>query len=655
LLAHLEVLNRGPGYAGPLLVLDHLFDLGLAVGAMGLFVASGRRGLRVLGLEPEGALPGLLHGAAVGAGVWGLIFLVVGFAGLLTPPAIFAAVLLGAVLLRRDLADLSRLCADSGREIRDAVADPFLLGFGAVVATLVGIFLLLHGMAPPGDWDSLMYHLEVPNQWLAEGRIYVPEGNLHVAYTSLLQILYAPFLALGSSSAPALLNGLFALLLGLGTYHLGSMLLDARSGVYASIVLWASSGLLFVAVTARVDTTLAFYVLLGQGAVALALLNPTDAEGHLLRGALLLGLAAGIKYHALAFTAAVAPMGIWAVWIGCRTRTSRVRLVLLASGAFLVTWGPWMAKNVILLGAPFYPFFADRLLQPWLADLYGTSFVPPSVESRAFGALRQAREPFDLFALLLAPGRLTVEPEGVHYHTNLLFGLLPLWLLHLRDRAVAGLAVPAVLYSAGVAIIVSEINLRYLLPALPALTIAVSYFFVDGLERVLRRSGRRVALVALAAVTLFPSARSAYQWTVKAPVFGQAIGMVSPQEYLEAGFPFYAGLAGTVNRGVPEDGKVLLLWEARGFYLGPDYLPDNVATYWPLVAEYVERTEGCLEDTEITHVLAAPAAARYYIQRGSDPDLVDLEGFFDFADRCLDSVEVGPGFALYRLKGDGPS
>ena len=60
-LAHLEVLTRGPDYSGPLLVLDHLFDLGLAVVVMALSCAAGLAFLRRSDLAPEGAAERLLH------------------------------------------------------------------------------------------------------------------------------------------------------------------------------------------------------------------------------------------------------------------------------------------------------------------------------------------------------------------------------------------------------------------------------------------------------------------------------------------------------------------------------------------------------------------------------------------------------------------
>lgn len=653
LLAHLEVLTRGPGYAGILLPLDHLFDLSLAVAALALFAAAGLWLLAGLGLEPERAPERFLHAVATGAGIWALLFLVLGLAGALSGVWLAAGVVAGTFLLRNRLAELPPLLDAVVRDVRRRVGDRWLVAVALATTAGAAVFLLLHGSAPPGDWDSLMYHLEVPRQWLAEGRITLLEGNLHVAYTSLMQILYLPFLAVGSPAAAALLHGGFALLLGLAVFVVGERLLDEDTAAVSTALLWASGGLLMVAVTARIDTTLAFFLLLGHGAVVAALVEPARGRDHLLRAGLLLGLAVGMKYQALAYTAAVVPVGLWALWRLEETRRRTIGTLTMASLLFLGAAVPWMLKNQLLLGAPFYPFFTDRLLQPWLAALYGTTNVSAVLEGGVPAILSQSREPFDLVSFFVAPERLTVEAEAVHYHTNPLFLLLPLGLLHLRRTALTALAVPALIYAVAVTGIFSTINLRYLFPAIAPLTLAAGFLAVETLRRLGHVGVRRAVLVAATVLAVLPTVRSGISWTRRAPVVEQAFGQASRQDYLAAGFSYYAGLVGTVNRSVPEDGRVLLLWEARGFYLAPAHLPDNVLSNWPLLAPYVQETESCLERSGITHILAATAAPAYYESRGADPDALGVERFQAFADRCLEAVDGGAGHVLYAVDSEG--
>lgn len=652
-LAHLEVLSRGPEYAGPLLVLDHLFDAALAGVLLAVAVASGRFALRRVGLEPGDPLDGLLHSAVVGSGVLALLVLVAGLLGALAPAVLFSLVLGVAAVARREVAELPVLCSRALARIRRDAGDRWLLGLAGVVTGCAAAFLLVHGSLPPGDWDSLMYHLEVPEAWLEAGRIHLPEDNLHAAITGLPQLLYLPLLAAGSPASPALLNGLFALLLAAAVFAVGARLLDGESGALATALLWASTGMLIVAVTPRVDTTLTLFLLVGHGAVAAALLEPGARRDHLYRAALVLGLAVGVKYHALAYAAALAPLALWALLRHGDPPPRRGRIALVGILLFGVAALPWLAKNVILMGAPLYPFFARRMIPPWLAGLYGSTAVPGGVDPRVFDLLAQARQTFDPVDLFLAPERLTVEQEAVHYHTNPLLLLLPLWVFRARSRALAALAGPALIYALIVVVPFPAINLRYLFPALAPLTVATAFLAMDLLRAPLKPTVRRGVLVLAATAALVPTARSAVTWTRQAPVLEHAAGFVSEEAYLSAAFPFYASLVAAVNGAVSRDGKVLLLWEARGFYMNPGVIQDNVLRNWPLLEPWTEHGERCLGATGITHVLASTGAVGYYLARGADREVIGLDAFRGFAERCLALVDQGPGYALFRVPSRG--
>jgi len=255
--------------------------------------------------------------------------------------------------------------------------------------------------------------------------------------------------------------------------------------------------------------------------------------------------------------------------------------------------------------------------------------------------------------LFLAPERLTVEQEAVHYHTNPLLLLLPLWVFRVRSRALAALAGPALIYALIVVVPFPAINLRYLFPALAPLTVATAFLAVDLLRAPLKPTVRRGVLVLVATAALVPTARSAVTWTRQAPVVEHAAGLVSGQAYLSAAFPFYASLVAAVNGAVPRDGKVLLLWEARGFYMNPWVIQDNVLRNWPLLEPWTEDGERCLAATGITHVLASTGAVGYYLARGADREVIGLDAFRGFAERCLALVDQGPGYALFRVPSGG--
>src|SRR5262249_13053426 len=129
----------------------------------------------------------LVFGLAVGAGALATCLLGLGLAGgLKGPTPELTVVLSGAIAVRRfkDLPGLllgawASLLGDGGR-LRIATL--------TVSAAAVG-FVFLVAIAPPADWDSLMYHLRLPAQFLERGQIFLPEDNLHVAFVGLPHML----------------------------------------------------------------------------------------------------------------------------------------------------------------------------------------------------------------------------------------------------------------------------------------------------------------------------------------------------------------------------------------------------------------------------------------------------------------------------------
>ena len=310
---------------------------------------------------------------------------------------------------------------------------------------------------------------------------------------------------------------------------------------------------------------------------------------------------------------------------------------------------PWLAKNLLLLGAPLYPFFSDSIMPPWLASLYGSNAIPTGVDPAALRAVAGARIPFNLIDLFLAPGRLTVEQEGAFYHMNLLYLLLPLSVFFFRNKVFTWLVLPAVGYLFIILVPFPATNLRYLIPAFAPLTVAAAYIAVRLSNRFLSAGAASLLVTSVAVLSLFPSAKAMRTWLQKSDVLGSLTGATSQQVYLETGYNLHYQLLQAANSLVPSDGKLLLLYEARGFHFEPEVIQDNAISNWTLLAPMMSSSETCLETTGITHVLVNDLAVRYYVRRGMDPRLLGLDSLPQFASRCLTVIHRGQGFTLLRL------
>ena len=119
-------------------------------------------------------------------------------------------------------------------------------------------------------------------------------------------MLYLPLLALGSSAGPALLSAFIAVLLGLAVFAFTARFLGDRTASLSLALLWGTTTLLLVAITPRLDVTLAFYLFLAHYALMLAL-SSSSSRAPLYLSAVLLGAAIGIKYNALPYILGLAP------------------------------------------------------------------------------------------------------------------------------------------------------------------------------------------------------------------------------------------------------------------------------------------------------------------------------------------------------------
>ena len=141
------------------------------------------------------------------------------------------------------------------RSVRLAVRQPtdrllFLLTMAIVVSTF------LQGLAPPNDYDSLMYHLAVP-KWDIENRVISHPWNLrlpHAFFPALTSHISHLAIAVSDGSAAQLAHGLFyifgVIATGLLTLRIG---FSVRIAMIAALLFSAIRMVVWQAGTAETD------------------------------------------------------------------------------------------------------------------------------------------------------------------------------------------------------------------------------------------------------------------------------------------------------------------------------------------------------------------------------------------------------------------
>lgn len=648
--AHVAVIGSEERIAGPLLVLDHLFAVALAVALLLFLAAAGERALAYLDLSIESAIERFGFSVVLGLGAVSTALLLIGAVVGVGAPVLALCFGGGALFLRNELAAASPRAADAVREWARLAG-----GAGTAALVLAGACLLVLALAPPTDTDSLNYHLRVPLQFLERGRFYLPEDNLQAAWVGLAHLPYLPLLALRAPAAPALLNALLALVLAAVVTAESARIGSRAARILASVLVFGSPILLLVAATPKVDVTLALFLFLGHVALLRAF-ERDERRGWLIAGGLALGFGVGIKLLALPWIAALTPLLIWMVATR-RPRSDGLRQLALFGVVTIAAALPWLLKNWILIGAPFYPEFAPELLPPWLDAIYQQQGIASG--SIPHGApLREVREPFSLYRWFVAPERLTPESDGRAFAANPAFVLVLLALPLIRDRAFVALAGPTILFGTIALVLGNRINLRYLIPAIPGLTLIVAWGAGRLLDRVQQTWVRNSLLAVITIGGLIRTGQAIRRKLDDRPALALASGRISRGDYRltarDVEIAPYARITSRVNALLGPEARVLLLFEPRGLGFEARVIQDHLMTNWLLLAPALSPPR-CLESTGITHVFVGTGTLGYLVDRGLDPRSVAWDRFDDFAARCLDVVEQHDDFSLYRARPAAPS
>ncbi len=160
-----------------------------------------------------------------------------------------------------------------------------------------------------------------------------------------------------------------------------------------------------------------------------------------------------------------------------------------------------------------------------------------------------------------------------------------------------------------------------------------------------------VLLFLLLPASFLPAVYAIGFWMTRSSALSHLVGVASPREYLQtlpAGWILPEMIA-EVPKRIPEDGRLLLLFEPRGYYFGQNAIQDSHMNNWPLLA-LAPRDPGCLEQLGFTHVLVNMVTLEYRIERGFAPAVFEWPAFSEFADRCLDLDYKGRGFTLFRIR-----
>ncbi len=521
-----------------------ILAINLAALTLGLSVLGlGLRLLRYTSTKRSEALTQVAMACAAGAAALALALFAVAILGVLSPIVLFV---LAVVLCVQAVPELRRLWQErlSTLMAGTAVGVPMI-----VLAFLVATVWLFQNV-PPIFFDTLVYHLGLPQQYLIRGGL-VQLPNFHYsAMPANAELFYALGLALGDIP--------FARLIGFGGLVFGLLQVASlanywqeRSGALAAVLALGLPITMFMGIHNGVDHWVALFLC----ASVLASLHWIDS-GRLSDAGwagVFAGAAIGCKYTALYH---VAPLAI-VVLIARARRSGEVLAMLRSVGtgalATLAVGGGWYLRNAINTGNPVYPAFFGMF--------GGDGWSAAAAERLAQDAPQGGAGQLTLIGALQIPWDLVINPQnfGEFGDVGLLF-----WGL-LFVGTVGGLRRSGTMFLWMVLVVpfwmMTALHLRYLLPVLwvlAALAGAETQRLIAFHPGVWRRRVAELAIVILAVTGIGAVVRKETQ------VFhahDYLLGRLLHDRYLQLGTDYYDVARMTAD--LPEDSHVLLVGDSR--------------------------------------------------------------------------------------------
>ncbi len=345
LISSYAILNFAVDALSALLVLGPAFLLGVCI-------------LPLLGLKDLPPRWRVLLAAALGIGTLSLLVLLLGLAGFLTPtlwlPLLFMFSLAGVLRLRVWSVRTQGRPLVNGHWPLWLILVPF-----AVLAILAASYAPGFLWAEEGfGYDILEYHLQMPKEYYESGRIAYAPRNVYANFPANVEMLYLLTMVVhGDVYDVATVANLIHLLLGVLAVYAAWMLgaeWSPLAGLAAALGIGTVGWLGYLSGLAYVENGILFF---GTASLAAAIRAASVAGGPqrmrwLVVGGLLAGFACGCKYTAVAMIAIPIAVGVLLLIQRARQRFSAVLVYLLGCA---VTFSPWLIKNAAMTGNPVFP------------------------------------------------------------------------------------------------------------------------------------------------------------------------------------------------------------------------------------------------------------------------------------------------------------
>lgn len=462
-----------------------------------------------------------------------------------------------------------------------------LPGKKASYAYLLFLFPLFYAVLPSSFFDTLVYHLGIPNLYIQNGGFCAAPQFLYANTSIYYEISLIPAVFMGNL-VPRFFHLFMGMVLIIAVINFARDFMGVSKSRLLLVLIITIPMSAFLLTTVKNDLAGALFILSGIRGLL---------EKRFPRAGLFWGFAVGIKY----FNAL--PVLIFLVLFLIDQRKFPLKQYFYFSLTFLAVLLPLLGKNLIYSGNPVFPFFNSF----FPADYWDESRA--RMMARDVGRICRSwrdfiRLPYDLsFKEFGSGGRV-----GVQFLVFLPFWILggsatpatkPLRGSTRKGERVKGVAPPAHRDTG------SEKNLLLFLFSIIAifagsgLTGSIRFLYLPFLilsalvVRVYEKKNRGIMKVLMIFILLLNSASSIALLNYLYNPHLLYTQNLNRDEYIALTFPAYPAVK-YLNLHTPKNSKVLIVGETRNYYLHRPYKVSSAIDY-SILKPYLEKADNLIE------------------------------------------------------------
>lgn len=505
--------------------------------------------------------------------------------------------------------------------------------FELLIASSIGllfIFTLFVAIAPPLKFDTLVYHLTLPQIYINTSQIgYVRE----IVFWGMPQITEMLFLLamLGAGTEAAIILGWM-----IGAFTILGVM-DYTTRKLGKKAAWVSTGSLLAGYTVAASLAWGYVEWLSMlfGWSVIVMFDEWKIH-HQIRYLLLAGVFTGFSLGTKQTAGVLVFAGLVIILLDKlnKKQNSTLSNILIYLITVILISCPWWLKNLLATGNPFYPF----LIPGGEMTKFRLSFYQGE---GAWG------DWMDIFFLPLRATILGIEGTPGYSASigPLLLGLGSLswinWSIRPKKQKITITTSAIIVFVGVIAWIIASrfsgylIQSRLYIPIFPALIILAGAGFqgVRTIKWPKIRFDRVVGVLVIIVLIL-----NVFQVGVDLLSKGAlqaSMGMVSDTDYLTNNLGWFIPAMQSINR-LTDDSKVLMLWEPRSLYCLPKCIPDEIIDRWAHDRFLYEEPNSILSSWKAegyTHLL--------YYKTGADFIREEDERYTNSDWEALDQLLVG--------------